>query len=152
MSEGQAQREKTPDEKMIELQAKLIKALERLDLHNLGVVARYADRVNVMYAGKIRESASATDLYSNPRHPYTVGLLRSVPRLDHDSVDRLQPIEGEIPDGTSLPSGCAFRTRCQWAVDRCASEDPPMFEVEAGHQSSCWEWERVHSAAEVPAS
>ena len=117
--------------------------------HNLGVVARYADRVNVMYSGKIRESASALDLYAKPRHPYTVGLLKSVPRLDQESADRLQPIEGEIPDGTSLPSGCAFRNRCRWAVERCAEESPPMFDVEEGHQSCCWEWERVHSAPEV---
>ena len=75
--------------------------------------------------------------------------VKSVPRLDHESEDRLQPIEGEIPDGTSLPSGCAFRNRCQWAVERCAEESPPLFDVEEGHQSCCWEWERVYSAPEV---
>lgn len=120
--------------------------------HNLGVVARYADRVNVMYAGKIRESASAVDLYATPRHPYTVGLLRSVPRLDVDAVDRLLPIHGEIPDGTNLPSGCAFRNRCQWAVDRCAEESPPFAVVGEGHTSACYEWERVRSAAELAAT
>ena len=77
--------------------------------HNLGVVARYADRVNVMYAGKIRETGRATDLYRNPKHPYTVGLLNSVPRLDSRSGSRLLPIEGEIPDPSNLPPGCAFR-------------------------------------------
>ena len=120
--------------------------------HNLGVVARYADRVNVMYAGKIRESASAVDLYATPRHPYTVGLLRSVPRLDVDAADRLLPIHGEIPDGTNLPSGCAFRNRCQWSVDRCAEESPPFAVVGEGHTSACYEWERVRSAAELAAT
>ena len=117
--------------------------------HNLGVVARYADRVNVMYAGKIRESATSADLYATPRHPYTVGLLRSVPRLDIDAADRLLPIDGEIPDATNLPSGCAFRDRCQWAVDRCEDESPPFEAVAEGHTSACYEWEHVRSASEV---
>ena len=94
--------------------------------HNLGVVARYADRVNVMYAGKIRETGRATDLYRNPKHPYTVGLLNSVPRLDSRSGSRLLPIEGEIPDPSNLPPGCAFRPRCQWAVEKCMTDDPPL--------------------------
>lgn len=119
--------------------------------HNLGVVARFADRVNVMYAGKIRESGSAFDLYSRPMHPYTIGLLRSVPRLDIDSVDRLQPIEGEIPDLTRLPSGCAFRNRCRWSTERCAAEEPPLMEAGPGQLIACWEWERVGTEREAPA-
>ncbi|NQW16727.1 MAG: ABC transporter ATP-binding protein [Chloroflexi bacterium] len=117
--------------------------------HNLGVVARYANRVNVMYAGKIRESASSIDLYATPRHPYTVGLLRSVPRLDIGTTDRLIPIDGEIPDGTNLPSGCAFRNRCQWAVERCADESPSFETVSDGHTSACYEWQRVRSESEA---
>ena len=115
--------------------------------HNLGVVARYADRVNVMYAGKIRETGRATDLYRNPKHPYTVGLLNSVPRLDSRSGSRLLPIEGEIPDPSNLPPGCAFRPRCQWAVEKCGTDDPPLVEAAAGQMSACWEHERVSRMA-----
>jgi oligopeptide/dipeptide ABC transporter ATP-binding protein len=111
--------------------------------HNLGVVARYADRVAVMYAGKIRETAAARPLYKTPRHPYTVGLLGSVPRLDRDLGARLAPIQGEIPDLAALPGGCAFRTRCGWATDECAAESPPLMTVAEGHETACWRWEDV---------
>jgi oligopeptide/dipeptide ABC transporter ATP-binding protein len=106
--------------------------------HNLGVVARYADRVNVMYAGRIIEQASAGELYANPRHPYTLGLLRSVPRLDEPRRARLDPIEGQPPDLTRLPPGCAFAPRCAYRVERCA-EVPPLQAVGPGHASACWE-------------
>ena len=117
--------------------------------HNLGVVARYADRVNVMYAGRIRESASAEDLYHRTRHPYTAGLLHSVPRLDRDPGGRLEPIPGEIPDPATRFQGCAFRPRCKFAMDQCVTEDPPLSEVEPGHASACWEHDRV--AADIKA-
>ena len=113
--------------------------------HNLGVVARYADRVNVMYAGKIRESGSAEQIYLSPRHPYTNGLLESVPRLDRPVSDRLQPIEGEIPDPGQLSAGCAFNPRCSWAVDRCYKDDPALTDTGSGHAVACWEQERVAS-------
>jgi len=116
--------------------------------HNLGVVARYADRVNVMYAGKIIERGSAYEIYTNPRHPYTVGLLDSVPRLDQRLVDeegnaaKLVPIEGQPPDLVNLPQGCSFRARCRWAIDKCATETPPLMLVESSdaepHVSACW--------------
>jgi oligopeptide/dipeptide ABC transporter ATP-binding protein len=105
--------------------------------HNLGVVARYADRVNVMYAGRIIEQASAPELYANPRHPYTLGLLRSVPRLDEPRRERLDPIEGQPPDLTRLPPGCAFAPRCAYRVERC-SEAPPLQALGTGHASACW--------------
>jgi peptide/nickel transport system ATP-binding protein len=112
--------------------------------HNLGVVARYADRVNVMYAGKIIERSTARELYANPRHPYTLGLLRSVPRLDEPRRARLDPIEGQPPDLTRLPPGCAFTPRCGFAVERCTREVPPLAPVRAvGHVSACWEAERL---------
>jgi oligopeptide/dipeptide ABC transporter ATP-binding protein len=112
--------------------------------HNLGVVARYADRVNVMYAGKIIERGTAREIYANPRHPYTLGLLRSVPRLDEPRRARLDPIEGQPPDLTRLPSGCAFTPRCAFSVDRCRAEIPPLRAVNgAGHVSACWEAERL---------
>jgi oligopeptide/dipeptide ABC transporter ATP-binding protein len=112
--------------------------------HNLGVVARYADRVNVMYAGKIIERGTAREIYANPRHPYTLGLLRSVPRLDEPRRARLDPIEGQPPDLTRLPNGCAFTPRCAFSVDRCRAEIPPLRAVNgAGHVSACWEAERL---------
>ena len=112
--------------------------------HNLGVVARYADRVNVMYAGRIIERGTARELYRNPRHPYTLGLLRSVPRLDEPRRERLAPIEGQPPDLTRLPPGCAFAPRCGFRVERCLSEAPPLEAVDAdGHLAACWEAARV---------
>jgi oligopeptide/dipeptide ABC transporter ATP-binding protein len=114
--------------------------------HNLGVVARYADRVNVMYAGRIIEQASAAELYANPRHPYTLGLLRSVPRLDEPRRARLAPIEGQPPDLTRLPAGCAFSPRCSFRVERCAEAAPPLIAVDAAHTSACWECERLVKA------
>src|SRR5688500_3297916 len=111
--------------------------------HNLGVVARYADRVNVMYAGRIIEQASAGELYANPRHPYTLGLLRSVPRLDEPRRARLDPIEGQPPDLTRLPRGCAFAPRCAYRVERC-SEVPRLEPAGADrHVSACWELETM---------
>ena len=111
--------------------------------HNLGVVARYADRVNVMYAGRVIERGRAADLYSDPRHPYTLGLLRSVPRLDEPMRAKLDPIEGQPPDLTRLPPGCAFSPRCAFRVDRCA--EVPALEPRgaAGHLSACWEAARL---------
>ena len=106
--------------------------------HNLGVVARYADRVNVMYAGKIIERGTALDIYENPQHPYTQGLLESVPRLDESRKTRLESIEGAPPDLMDLPAGCAFRPRCRYAVDRCAEEVPPLMPVADGHTAACW--------------
>ena len=111
--------------------------------HNLGVVARYADRVNVMYAGKIIERGTAEEIYKNPKHPYTVGLLQSVPRLDEPRREKLNPIEGMPPDLVDLPPGCSFRARCTYAVDRCAEEVPPLAPVGEDHLAACWEHERV---------
>jgi oligopeptide/dipeptide ABC transporter ATP-binding protein len=111
--------------------------------HNLGVVARYADRVNVMYAGKIIERASAAEVYAHPRHPYTLGLLRSVPRLDEPTRERLVPIEGQPPDLTRLPKGCSFTPRCAFKVARCEAESPPLEPVGTAHVAACWESARL---------
>jgi oligopeptide/dipeptide ABC transporter ATP-binding protein len=112
--------------------------------HNLGVVARYADRVNVMYAGRIIEQGTARELYAHPRHPYTLGLLRSVPRLDEARRARLDPIEGQPPDLTRLPPGCAFAPRCAFRVERCLVERPVLRPAgDDGHVSACWEIERL---------
>ena len=106
--------------------------------HNLGVVARYADRVNVMYGGRIVERGTAREIYAHPRHPYTLGLLRSVPRLDEPVRATLEPIPGQPPDLSRLPPGCAFAPRCAFAVQRCRVEAPPLEEVAQGHLSACW--------------
>ena len=111
--------------------------------HNLGVVARYAQRVAVMYAGKIIESGMADQIYASPRHPYTKGLISSVPRLDAPAGRRLTSIEGEIPDLANLPEGCAFAPRCRWAVDRCRIESPPLTSENGDHTAACWEQDQV---------
>ena len=111
--------------------------------HNLGVVARYADSVNVMYAGKLRESGSLDQVYKESKHPYTVGLLNSVPTLDLDADVRLQPIRGEIPNLTDLPEGCAFIDRCDYATQKCEESEPELEEVADEHFGACWEHRRV---------
>ena len=106
--------------------------------HNLGVIARYADRVNVMYAGRIVEKGIAKDIYEQPRHPYTVGLLKSVPRLDVAVKQRLVPIEGVPPDLGNLPKGCAFAERCTHLIDRCKEEMPSLVPLSDRHEVACW--------------
>ena len=106
--------------------------------HNLGVVARYADRVNVMYAGRIVESGNASDIYHRPRHPYTLALLKSVPRMDRPRQEKLDPVEGQPPDLTRLDGGCSFRPRCKFAVDKCAESYPSLEEMGDQHFSACF--------------
>jgi oligopeptide/dipeptide ABC transporter ATP-binding protein len=132
----------------VTIQAQLLELLQQqvashrtallLITHNLGVVARYADRVIVMYAGRIVEGASADDIYAAPRHPYTRGLLRSVPRLDQPAAARLAPIDGQPPNPLDLPNGCAFHPRCPFAIDRCRVEAPPLASVGNNHLAACW--------------
>jgi oligopeptide transport system ATP-binding protein len=105
--------------------------------HDLGVVARYADRVAVMYGGRIVEQASARDLYKRPQHPYTRGLLASVPRLDGDASQRLVPIEGQPPDLTALPPGCSFAPRCRLASAECRVGRPLLLASAPAHLSAC---------------
>jgi oligopeptide transport system ATP-binding protein len=106
--------------------------------HNLGVVARYADRVNVMYAGRIVEKGLADDIYDDPRHPYTIGLMASVPQLDQDVKKRLVPIEGQPPDLSDLPRGCAFHPRCTYATGKCRQDSPMLAPVGDNHEKACW--------------
>jgi oligopeptide/dipeptide ABC transporter ATP-binding protein len=115
--------------------------------HNLGIVARYADRVLVMYAGRIVESGDARSLYRRPWHPYTRGLLRSVPRLDAARKARLDSIDGQPPDLGQPIAGCPFRPRCPLADARCAEEEPPLEQVEPGRWSACWHAARVSPPA-----
>ena len=115
--------------------------------HNLGVVARYAQRVNVMYAGRLVESGPAAEVYHDPRHPYTMALLRSVPRLDRPRQARLDPVEGQPPDLTRLDGGCAFRPRCRFAVEVCATARPPLESAGArDHLSACFRRDEIGAA------
>nr|MBC7245393.1 ABC transporter ATP-binding protein [Chloroflexota bacterium] len=106
--------------------------------HDLGVIAGLADRVNVMYAGYIIETADVKDLYADPRHPYTLGLLQSIPRLDAERKKKLTPIEGLPPDLIDMPPGCPFAPRCRYAIDRCLEENPKLETVARRHSVACW--------------
>jgi oligopeptide/dipeptide ABC transporter ATP-binding protein len=111
--------------------------------HNLGVVARYAQRVLVMYAGKIIETGTAQEIYHNPSHPYTLGLLKSVPRLDEARKVSLDPIEGLPPDLVDLPVGCSFAPRCPYVYERCTQETPVLMNHSDGHTTACWRHEEL---------
>ncbi|MGI5288265.1 dipeptide ABC transporter ATP-binding protein [Nonomuraea polychroma] len=112
--------------------------------HDLGVVAGFADRVLVMYAGRPVEVGDVDDIYYGPRMPYTVGLLSSVPRVDRGGRRPLVPIEGNPPSPAALPPGCPFAPRCPMKVDACDEGEPPLFEVGAGHRAACIRWDEVH--------
>jgi peptide/nickel transport system ATP-binding protein len=105
--------------------------------HDLGVIAELADEVMVMYAGQVVERCAAARLFSEPQHPYTVGLLGSIPRL-HLQQERLSAIEGIVPDAAAFPQGCRFHPRCPFAVEKCRSEVPPLLPVQTGHEAACW--------------
>ncbi len=128
----------------------LLRALQRehrmaliLITHDLGVLAGMADRILVMYAGQVVETAPTGELFANPRHPYTAGLLSSVPRLDAARATRLAPIRGQPPDLIDLPKGCPFAPRCDYAQETCRQKTPPLLEVQPGHQAACWYWKTV---------
>ena len=106
--------------------------------HDLAVIAELADRVVVMYAGFIVEEASIDTLFEDPRHPYTLALLRSLPRVDRSSDERLTTIPGFPPDGLSFPAGCPFTPRCTYAIERCHMENPGLKEIALGHSIACW--------------
>ncbi len=106
--------------------------------HNMGIVARYVDRVFIMYAGKIVESGPVAQTFRSPQHPYTLGLLRSIPRLDLPKREALESIPGQPPDMAILPKGCAFRERCSYAFDRCAEETPKLEMATPDQWSACW--------------
>jgi oligopeptide/dipeptide ABC transporter ATP-binding protein len=109
--------------------------------HDLGVVAELADEVVVMYAGKIIEQGPVQELFDNPRHPYTLGLFASLPRVD-EKKSRLEAIEGSVPPATRFPAGCRFRERCRWAAPECALEQP-LLAIGGNHSVACWKHEEV---------
>jgi peptide/nickel transport system ATP-binding protein len=137
----------------VTIQAQILKLMKDLsrDLgiamviitHNLGVVARYADRVNVMYSARMAEQGTADDIFARPRHPYTAGLLRSVPRLDQPRGRKLETIEGMPPNLLDPPPGCRFAPRCPARLDACTVAPPPLLEVEAEHFSACIRAEEI---------
>jgi oligopeptide/dipeptide ABC transporter ATP-binding protein len=132
----------------VTVQAQILDLLETLQrergmaivliTHDLGVVARMADDVAVMYAGRIVEQGSVDDLFYRPAHPYMLGLKQSMPQRTERSHGRLEPIEGSPPDLFSPPPGCAYAERCPWAMVGCVAHDPPLWEVAPGHAARCW--------------
>jgi peptide/nickel transport system ATP-binding protein len=144
----------------VTIQAQILELMKdlsrRLDIavimitHNLGVVARYADRVNVMYAARIVETGPATIVFASPRHPYTRGLLRSVPRLDRPRSASLETIEGLPPNLMAPPEGCRFAPRCRLADDRCRREVPPLEPRGEGQSSACWNAATLAREAVLP--
>ena len=121
---------------MNDLQKKTNTAI-MLITHDLGVVAQMAHHVLVMYSGKIVESASAVDIFKNAKHPYTIGLLESIPNLDEDR-SRLNSIEGVVPNPFELPEGCYFAPRCKFAMERCKTEQPGTYQVGENHTAACF--------------
>jgi peptide/nickel transport system ATP-binding protein len=120
--------------------------------HNLGVVAEMADRVVVMYGGRVVEEGEVIDIFKAPKHPYTMGLLNSMPRVDHTSVpgerkERLEAIPGNVPNPLSLPPGCAFEPRCKFAIPQCSAAVPPLEDTGAGHMSRCIRWREFGDAS-----
>ena len=132
----------------VTIQAQIIELVKRLRdelgmaiiwiTHDLGVVAGLAENVVVMYAGSIVESAPVRDLYGDPSHPYTLGLLGSLPRVDMVRDERLVSIDGMPPDLIALPEGCPFAARCDFVIDRCLKDTPPLMPVAPGHKAACW--------------
>jgi oligopeptide transport system ATP-binding protein len=141
----------------VTIQAQIIELVKRLQdqlgmaviwiTHDLGVVAGLAKRVNVMYAGSLIETGPVKMIYGNPRHPYTIGLLGSLPRLDEQQGAKLYSIQGEPPDLVDLQPGCPFYVRCTYAVDRCQHDTPILEPIEPGHLVACWEKEKVRRAS-----
>lgn len=117
--------------------------------HNLGVVAEICDRVSVMYAGRIVEQGKVDDIFYNPHHPYTMGLLRSMPNIEESKHEKLIPIEGTPVDMLNPPAGCPFGPRCEFCMNICLRENPPLIQVAESHRASCWLYvEQAQAACE----
>ena len=118
--------------------------------HNLGIVARYADSVKIMYGGKIVEEGSTVQIFRDPHHPYTIGLIKAVPRLDKPRTGGLYTIEGEPPDMSKIPAdSCAFAPRCRYATEECRSIRPPQTDLGEGHHCACFHMEEAMAEREV---
>ena len=117
--------------------------------HDLGVVAEVCDNINVMYAGRAMERAPIHELYARPAHPYTLGLMHSIPRADRKGM-RLDPIPGQPPNLARIPSGCEFHPRCNFRRDVCTTDPPPLYKVDHQRESACHFWEEVLSGGQRP--
>ena len=143
----------------VTIQAQILRLMKRLSAeyeaaiiaitHDLGVVAGMCQRIMVMYAGRVVETGPAKPLFANPHHPYTVGLLRSVPRLDEPRREHLESIQGLPPDLTHLPPGCAFAPRCFLASDECWQAPPPLVPTTGGRASACCQWDSLVERADA---
>jgi oligopeptide transport system ATP-binding protein len=137
----------------VTIQAQIIELVKQLQeklgmaiiwiTHDLGVVAGMVEKVAVMYSGYIVEYGAVKKLYKKPSHPYTLGLLESIPKIDTNEQTRLASIEGLPPDLLQEPAHCPFAPRCPFAIDKCWEENPPLFAIEPSHSSACWRWEDV---------
>ena len=110
--------------------------------HNLGVIAEVADKVAVMYGGRIVEQTDTVTLYKDPEHPYTAGLIKSIPKIE-GSEGKLKPIKGTVPDPLNFPKGCKFANRCNYAEEKCWAEEPDLEEVKPDHYVRCWRWKEL---------
>jgi len=106
--------------------------------HDLGIIAETADEVGVMYAGKVVEYATTKELFANPLHPYTIGLLESIPRFGEIKEDRLRTIKGAVPKLSELPAGCKFNPRCKYIIEKCNNAEPELIDTGGGHLVRCW--------------
>ncbi len=131
---------------MKELQEKFGSAIMMIT-HDLGIIAETADRVVIMYAGQIVEDADVRSLFRAPLHPYTHGLMKSVPHLENLGEKRLSPIPGNVPSPANHPTGCRFHPRCTFAKDRCKTEEPKLETAETGHQVRCHLWREIAATA-----
>jgi oligopeptide/dipeptide ABC transporter ATP-binding protein len=137
----------------VTIQAQILTLIEQLQkemglaviliTHDLGVIAETCEEVIVMYAGRIAEQAPVNSLFARPRHPYTRGLLASIPRLATPRKTRMTTIEGVVPTLRDLPAGCRFKNRCPYAEPRCATAAPPLETTEDGHQVACIRWKEL---------
>ena len=116
--------------------------------HDIAVIAEVTDTIGVMYAGKLVEYGSTTEVFHRPRHPYSFLLLSSTPSVTGPRR-KLAPLEGEPPDLLNPPTGCRFHPRCPWATDQCVTQDPPTQEIGGGHQVACWNWQQVPEIGEL---
>ena len=138
----------------VTIQAQILELINRLKkekimsviliTHNLGVIAEVAQRVAVMYAGHILEYTDVGSIFTHPMHPYTQGLLSSIPRVDKDykGKEKLQSIPGLVPSLLNLPMGCKFSDRCKYVLNQCEKEEPPLIEMIPGHRVRCWLYEK----------
>ena len=132
----------------VTIQAQILELIKRVQVknkmsvifitHNLAVVAQICDTVSVMYAGRIVEQGTVDEIFYNPAHPYTKGLLKSMPRIDGNRGNRLESIEGTPVDMLNPPEGCGFSTRCEHCMNICLRKEPPMMELGKGHRSKCF--------------